>query len=147
MSPRPIKELQLSVSERKRIREELTRIFDKNHRILSDLERIRYIQKRNIIKLFMYEIGFQNYESKKLDLQSIKLRLCKFTDWVPFKSIRKKQKKLIADEITEICFIMERGDISLVRWRCFWLYVHWLRYLLMGPVDSLIKVIRKKSVS
>lgn len=61
--------------------------------------------------------------------------LAKLTDWVPFPSVRKKQRKLLADEFAEIDEFRSQGRYFLVRWRTAWAWVLWARYLLTAPLS------------
>ena len=69
------------------------------------------------------------------------------TDWVPSAAVRKRQKKLIADEIAEINEFRAADRIGLARWRCIWLALHWTRYLLGAPVAAAARLFRKTSAS
>lgn len=69
------------------------------------------------------------------------------TDWVPSAVVRKRQKKLIADEIAEINEFRAAGRIGLARWRRIWLALHWSRYLLGAPFAAAARLIRNTSAS
>jgi hypothetical protein len=69
--------------------------------------------------------------------------LMQLTDWVPSAAVRKRQKKLIADEITEINKFRAEGRIGLARWRRIWLTLHWTRYLLGAPFAAAAQLFRK----
>jgi hypothetical protein len=73
--------------------------------------------------------------------------LTKLTDWVPSAAIRKRQKKLIADEMAEIFEFEAQGRMRLARWRRAWLWVHWSRYLLSSPFTWVMKVFKKTTSS
>lgn len=62
---------------------------------------------------------------------------------MPFKSIRKVQKKLIADEYAEIAEFYKKGEFKKVKWRMFWLKIHWVRYLISHPISALLKLTKK----
>lgn len=72
-------------------------------------------------------------------------RLMQLTDWVPSAVVRKRQRKLIADEIAEINVFRAEGRLWLARWRHFWLTLHWTRYLLGTPFAAAVQLFRKTS--
>jgi hypothetical protein len=71
--------------------------------------------------------------------------LMNVTDWVPFPSIRKRQKKLIADEAAEIAQFRKEKRHRLARWREMCLLLNWGQYLLTGPVTAVIKAFTRAS--
>lgn len=71
--------------------------------------------------------------------------LMQLTDWVPSAAVRKRQKKLIADEIAEINEFCVEGRMGLARWRCVWLTLHWTQYLLGAPFAAAVRLFRKTS--
>ena len=72
--------------------------------------------------------------------------LSSLTDYVPSRSIRKKQKKLIADESAEILEFASRGENLKVNWRLFWLRIHWFRYLVTPPLMAMLKFANKYKI-
>lgn len=70
-------------------------------------------------------------------------RLSGLTDWVPSRIIRKRLHKLIADDATEILHYRRQGRTALARWRAGWTWIHWLRYVLTGPVTLLLSAFRR----
>ena len=71
------------------------------------------------------------------------VHLTALTDWVPFKAIRKRQHKLITDDAAEIAEFLRDGKFALARWRTVWTWIHWFRYLVAGPIDAVIKLLRR----
>jgi hypothetical protein len=73
-------------------------------------------------------------------------RLLTFTDWVPSAALRKRQRKLIADEQSEIVEFKKQGRTILASWRTVWTWIHWFRYLLCSPMAVALKLFRKMSI-
>jgi hypothetical protein len=71
--------------------------------------------------------------------------LMQLTDWVPSAAVRKRQKKLIADEIAEINEFRAKARMGLARWRRVWLALHWLCYLLGAPIAAVVRIAKKTS--
>ncbi len=81
-------------------------------------------------------IGYKNSVSfSNIDLLKL---LDKLTDWVPLESIRKKQHKLIADELCEVIKYQNQGRYMLARWRVFWCIAFWLKYLVSDYISSIL---------
>jgi hypothetical protein len=53
-------------------------------------------------------------------------------------------RSLVADETEVIMQARSEGRFALVPWRVAWLWIHWIRYLLSGPFDSLLRSARRR---
>lgn len=68
------------------------------------------------------------------------------TDLVPSRALRKKQKKLLADESAEIFVLLEQGRHSAAQWRTVWAWIHWVRYLVTSPISIALKAVKRFSI-
>lgn len=69
--------------------------------------------------------------------------LAALTDWVPFPGIRKRQRKLIADEAAEITEFESGGRKRLAKWRRTWAWIYWFWYLISGPFSAAMRLLGK----
>lgn len=70
-------------------------------------------------------------------------RLAALTDWVPSSVIRKRQRKLIADEAAEIAKFESEGRMRLAQWRRAWTWIYWCGYLISGPFSAAMRLFGK----
>ena len=101
---------------------------------------ISFLYYKRLFNLLDIKIVYSETTAEKRTLPNY---LTKLTDWVPSAAIRKRQKKLIADEMAEIFEFEAQGRMRLARWRRAWLWVHWSRYLLSSPFTWVMKVFKK----
>ena len=117
------------------------------HTLLRSFFRVIVSSLALLQRLFLYPRSLLPRFSRPSEESIPFKKLTALTDWVPSATLRKRLRKLIADEFVEIMEFRSQGRTSLARWRTLWTYVHWLRYLLVGPLVSILKSLTRLSVN
>jgi hypothetical protein len=104
-----------------------------------DLDFMRLV----IVRIFRRRKSLPPEKSTPREARPPLNQLSSLTDWVPSPVIRKRQRKLLADETAEIIQFRTEGRKYLARWRLAWAWFYWFVYLLSTPFAMVTSAIRK----